>query len=569
MSSMTVYQVDLSAGFSWDTLTWEATTIPSWYSFNLGSGEVTATEPDATVTGSFYYYSGNVYFAPDADQDVSAYVSPKIDSFSESVAVEQLETSTTALDAVDTAGGEHTLSDGNDTFVGSDGADTVYAGDGRDRIEAGDGDDVIYGEAGADSIYGMAGNDTIDGGAGNDKITGGDGDDVIKGGDGYDTIRGGEGNDHIDGGGNWDTIYGEGGNDTLLGGDERDTIDGGTGNDSIEGGAGQDRLYGKGGDDYISGGADSDTLYGGDGNDTLTGGGDGINELYGGAGDDVFLIQSGTGYDIIEDFTLNDTEADQLDVSGLTNWSGDPVTVDDVTIFTDSLDNAVLYFPNGELVQLTGINAYTLTTDDLIRMGIPCFAQGTMIRTPNGDVPIETLRVGDLVQTLDNGVQPIVWIGARHLSRRDLEKHPKLQPVRIRAGSLGNDRDLIVSPQHGMLSTQGAEPSLVRAIHLARNGGPGFRVARGIKSVSYYHLMFERHEIIFAENAPSESFYPGPMALNALGPAERAEISLLFPELLSAPAGCQVYGPTARQFLKRKEVSRDTARLFDPVRAFA
>lgn len=192
-----------------------------------------------------------------------------------------------------------------------------------------------------------------------------------------------------------------------------------------------------------------------------------------------------------------------------------------------------------------------------------------MITVPNGTVPIERLRVGDMVQTLDHGPQPIAWIGTRHLTYADLLAFPKLRPIHIRAGALGNSHDMLVSPQHGMMVTQNTEaPQLARAIHLARNGGPGFRIAQGVREVTYYHLMFERHEVIIADGAPSESFYPGPMALGALGKAEQREIAHIFPALLTTERTA-TYGPTAREFLKRRELSRDTAAQFEPKRAFA
>lgn len=42
-----------------------------------------------------------------------------------------------------------------------------------------------------------------------------------------------------------------------------------------------------------------------------------------------------------------------------------------------------------------------------------CFAAGTLIDTPQGAKPIETLRIGDEVLTKDSGAQKIVWIGTQ------------------------------------------------------------------------------------------------------------------------------------------------------------
>ena len=75
-----------------------------------------------------------------------------------------------------------------------------------------------------------------------------------------------------------------------------------------------------------------------------------------------------------------------------------------------------------------------------------CFARGTMIRTPEGERRIEHLRQGDLVVTLDSGIQPIRWIGSRTVRASGAQA-----PVRFARGTIGNDRDLLVSPQHRML----------------------------------------------------------------------------------------------------------------------
>ncbi|MEK6248895.1 MAG: Hint domain-containing protein, partial [Planctomycetales bacterium] len=77
---------------------------------------------------------------------------------------------------------------------------------------------------------------------------------------------------------------------------------------------------------------------------------------------------------------------------------------------------------------------------------IPCFVAGTLILTPDGDLPVESLGAGDLVITLDDGPQPVRWIG-----RRSVEAVDQFAPVHIRAGTFGDHNDLLVSPQHRIL----------------------------------------------------------------------------------------------------------------------
>jgi len=151
-----------------------------------------------------------------------------------------------------------------------------------------------------------------------------------------------------------------------------------------------------------------------------------------------------------------------------------------------------------------------------------CFAAGTRILTHRGPIAIETLAVGDLVSTADNGPQPIRFIQTQHVSFGDREDRNR--PILIRAGSLGPgnpERDLVVSPQHRMLLStedtrhrEGARGVLCPAKGLV--GMQGVSIMHDIHSVDYLHLLFDRHEILFAEGAKTESLYPGPIAIKSL-----------------------------------------------------
>ena len=86
---------------------------------------------------------------------------------------------------------------------------------------------------------------------------------------------------------------------------------------------------------------------------------------------------------------------------------------------------------------------------------IVCFTSGTLITTQSGEVAIEKLSAGDMVLTMDHGYQPIRWIGSsKRIAMGDLA------PILIRKDTLGNTRDLRVSPQHRML-IQGSNAELL------------------------------------------------------------------------------------------------------------
>lgn len=169
-----------------------------------------------------------------------------------------------------------------------------------------------------------------------------------------------------------------------------------------------------------------------------------------------------------------------------------------------------------------------------------CFTNGTLIETDRGSVAVDDLVVGERVVTLDHGCQPIRWIGRRKLSQSELREAPELLPIRIRANCLARGvpaNDICVSPQHRMLVRSdiaermfGTGEVLVAAKHLLKLRGVA--VARGKREVEYFHILFDHHEIIFANGAPAESLYVGPVSMRSLDPSARTEILKLFPELM-------------------------------------
>jgi hypothetical protein len=61
---------------------------------------------------------------------------------------------------------------------------------------------------------------------------------------------------------------------------------------------------------------------------------------------------------------------------------------------------------------------------------VVCFAQGTRLRTPTGEVAVENMQIGEYLQTLDNGPQPVVWIG-----QEEVRAAPRTAPIHIAAGA--------------------------------------------------------------------------------------------------------------------------------------
>jgi hypothetical protein len=153
------------------------------------------------------------------------------------------------------------------------------------------------------------------------------------------------------------------------------------------------------------------------------------------------------------------------------------------------------------------------------------------------------------VHTKDNGLQPIRWIGSR-----TVDAVGRFAPIEIAADVLGNDRPLVLSPQHRVMLGGwqaellfGVPEVLVAAKHLVddkrilrREGG----------TVTYFHMMFDQHEIVYADDVPCESFHPGHVGIAGMDDAQRDEIFALFPELEQDFSG---FGPLARMGLKSAE----------------
>lgn len=133
------------------------------------------------------------------------------------------------------------------------------------------------------------------------------------------------------------------------------------------------------------------------------------------------------------------------------------------------------------------------------------FTRGTRITMASGrQVAIEDLHPGDTVLTRDHGVQKIRWVG-----QQTARAVGAFAPIRIAKGTLNNENDLVVSPNHRLFVYQrrdavkaGRSEVLVKARHLL-NGESVTRTDGGF--VDYFQLLFDRHEIVYAEGIAAET----------------------------------------------------------------
>lgn len=234
---------------------------------------------------------------------------------------------------------------------------------------------------------------------------------------------------------------------------------------------------------------------------------------------DTWSINSGAAYGSVSinasgvwSYDLDDTNAT---VNALT--TGQALTDTFVVLVTDARG--------------TDIQVITITIN-----GVSCFAAGVLIETEFGPRDCASLQPGDQIWTQDHGLQPVRWIGRRQVRAAEMAQNDKLRPVRIRAGALGAglpQRDLVVSRQHRLLVASGVVEEVcgtrevfLPAIRLV--GRPGIDLTEAAQGVKYIHLLFDRHQVIMAEGAPSESLLLGEEALQMLSQDARDEIDLMF-----------------------------------------
>lgn len=146
----------------------------------------------------------------------------------------------------------------------------------------------------------------------------------------------------------------------------------------------------------------------------------------------------------------------------------------------------------------------------------PCFTQGSLVKTDKGEVAIETLEVGDQIWTLDHGFQAVRWIAKTNFPPVALNTNPSLRPVLIKKNAFGAgcpERDTLVSQQHRILVSgwqaallYGEDEVLVPAKKLLNDHS--VLLASADADVTYFHLVFDGHEILTVDGLMSESLLP-------------------------------------------------------------
>jgi hypothetical protein len=210
--------------------------------------------------------------------------------------------------------------------------------------------------------------------------------------------------------------------------------------------------------------------------------------------------------DIVKDdfgFTIGEYKG-SLIVDGLTylafdqyDGNGNSSFPTFLSLYADSPDPA-----NFVGTEPSQINIFSLSSDPLL----VCFLEGTRIATPTGERAVESLAIGELVLTADGRAVPVKWVGRQRIRNHAILASPKLEPVCITAGALGNGlphSDLFVTAAHGMVW----EGLVVNAGALVNGTTIHFVPLSEMPEVfTWYHIETEGHEEILAHGAPTETF---------------------------------------------------------------
>ncbi|WP_168193238.1 Hint domain-containing protein [Rhodophyticola sp. CCM32] len=258
-----------------------------------------------------------------------------------------------------------------------------------------------------------------------------------------------------------------------------------------------------------------------------------LDDVSGNTAADTWTIQSGATYGTA---SIDPT-------TGV--WTYD---LDDTNAVVDALD-AGETLTDTFRVRLSDSRGNDTETVTITITGVPCFMVGTRIKTANGLQAVETIGAGDTVHTDDCGLQDVRWVGRRKVSHSEMVCDERLRPIRIAKGAFGDGlplRDLLVSRQHRILVRGacvqhlfGVDEVLLSAVRLL--GFKGVDVVLPEADIEFCHILFDRHQVVFAEGVALESLLFGKQTRQSLAWRSVAEITSLFPSAadqtgLSLPA---------------------------------
>jgi autotransporter passenger strand-loop-strand repeat protein len=368
------------------------------------------------------------------------------------------------------------------------------------------------------------GTEVVSGGAAYDTTVNSDGLLIVSGGAAFSTIVASGGSESVSSGAAFSTTVENGGTEVVSAGETYATTVNSGGAAFVSGGVAYDTTVNDGGVVIVadSGLADNTTIDAG-GAMAVQSGGYAYAPLIEASG--TLALSAGAGVSSGIEFA---GASGLLDIAGTTMPGAtiagfaatDAIDLQDVapgsaaSATFDSATDVLSVSAGGQVYALElsggfGGAAFVVTGDggsgSLVRVG--CFAAGTRIATPSGDLPVESLSIGQAVLSPWGEAMNVRWLGFRHV---DCARHPRPEdvwPVRVRANAFRPGvpaRDLFLSPDHAIfLAPPGLRPVLV-PVRCLIDGASVTQEQRG--EITYWHVELERHAVLLAEGLPCESF---------------------------------------------------------------
>ncbi|MCR8725855.1 Hint domain-containing protein [Frigidibacter sp. ROC022] len=167
---------------------------------------------------------------------------------------------------------------------------------------------------------------------------------------------------------------------------------------------------------------------------------------------------------------------------------------------------------NGSLAELTKV----APAMPAFETAFTAFARGALIATPSGEVAIEDLLPGTLIQTR-LGPLPVRWIGRITLPPANLKQDGGPDIFRVSADAFGPQRpapDLVLCSgarlvhRVARLAAQRTGPDLLVPIADFADGVHVTQI-NPMSSVTAYHLALDSHSVIEVNRLAVETYHPG------------------------------------------------------------
>jgi glycosyltransferase involved in cell wall biosynthesis len=196
--------------------------------------------------------------------------------------------------------------------------------------------------------------------------------------------------------------------------------------------------------------------------------------------------------------------SDKLDLLGLAYVSGATAMLNgDTLTVTSGTTTDTFTLPDIETgTKFTAMDDGTPSHGALVEE-VTCYCRGTLILTDNGEVPVESLNIGDRLVTRSGAVRPIKWIGRRSYAGWLAAGNPQVWPIVFQPNAITDGvpkRTLMVSPGHAMFLDDALFPAglLANGMSITKSGA--------LEEVHYFHLELDTHDVIAAEGAWAETF---------------------------------------------------------------